>query len=138
MRRTFTEAWRKYRQQQPLQQLERLVAEVVRDHPEYHLLIEDPERALSQDFLPDAGQTNPFLHMGMHISLQEQLGADRPSGITRLYQQLREKTGDTHVTEHLLMECLGRVLWEAQQNGRMPDEQAYLECARALLGSRRR
>ena len=133
MRRTFTEAWRKYRQQQPLQQLERLVAEVVRDHPEYQRLIEDPERALSQDFLPDAGQTNPFLHMGMHISLQEQLSGDRPTGVRSIYQQLATQLGDSHKAEHQMMECLGLSLWEAQRAGRMPDENAYLDCLRQLV-----
>ena len=134
----FIESWRKHQQKLPLQPLERLIAGVIREHPEYQQLIETPEQALEQDFLPDAGRSNPFLHMGMHISLQEQLAADRPAGIAPLFQALREQTGDPHVTEHLLMECLGKVLWEAQQSARPPDEQAYLACARALLQAQRR
>ncbi len=133
MRRVFTEAWRKQRDKEPLDPLEQLIAALVQQHPEYHRLIEDPESALDRDFQPEAGQSNPFLHLGMHISLQEQLATDRPKGIALLYKQLVMQTGDAHTAEHQLMECLGRMLWEAQRAGRMPDEAAYLECVRALL-----
>ena len=101
--------------------------------PEYHPLIEDEEAALDRDFLPEGGESNPFLHLGMHISLQEQIGSDRPAGITALYRQMVLKTGDSHQAEHRLMECLGRMLWEAQRAQRLPDEQAYLECVRSIL-----
>jgi len=133
MRRVFTEAWRKQRDKEPLDPLEQLIAAIIQQHPEYHRLIEDPESALDRDFQPEAGQSNPFLHLGMHISLQEQLATDRPNGIALLYKQLVMQTGDTHTAEHQLMECLGRMLWEAQRAGRMPDETGYLECVRALL-----
>ncbi len=134
MRRVFFDAWRKYQAQQPLQPLEQMVADVVRLHPEYHSMLEQGENALERDFLPEGGETNPFLHMGMHISLLEQLGADRPSGIRGLYQQIATRLGDPHQTEHQMMECLGLSLWEAQTSGGLPDEQAYLGCLRRLLG----
>ena len=133
MRRVFTGAWRKLGQNEPLDPLEQLIAEIIRQHPEYHPLIEDEEAALDRDFLPEGGESNPFLHLGMHISLQEQIGSDRPAGITALYRQMVLKTGDSHQAEHQLMECLGRMLWEAQRAGQMPDEQGYLECVRSLL-----
>jgi len=133
MRRVFTEAWRKQHDKEPLDPLEQLIAAIVQQHPEYHRLIEDPESALDRDFQPETGQSNPFLHLGMHISLQEQLATDRPNGIALLYKQLVMQTGDTHTAEHQLMECLGRMLWEAQRAGRMPDEAAYLGCVRMLL-----
>ena len=134
MRRVFVQAWRKHRDQAPLEPLERLVAEVVRAHPEYHRLLEAGEAALDRDFLPEGGETNPFLHMGMHIGLQEQLGTDRPAGIRDLHRQLALRLGDAHAAEHQMMECLGLALWEAQRSGRMPDDQAYLTCVRRLLG----
>ena len=82
--------------------------------------------------LPEAGETNPFLHMSMHLSLQEQVGTDRPPGIHALYERLVLRSGDAHAAEHRMMECLGRILWEAQRQNGMPDEQAYLECVRRL------
>lgn len=135
MRRVFTDAWRKYRNRESLQPLERLVAEVVRRHPEYHRLLERGEEALDRDFPPDGGETNPFLHLGMHISLQEQLGGDRPAGIRDLYRRLAEQAGDDHEAEHRMMECLGFSLWQAQRTGGLPDEQVYLECVRKLVGT---
>jgi hypothetical protein len=133
MRRFFTEAWRKRVAREPLEPLERLVSEAIGQHPEYHPLIEAPELALEQEFLPESGQTNPFLHLGMHIGLQEQVTTDRPAGIAALYRRLVIQSDDIHKTEHRMMECLGRMLWDAQRTGQMPDETGYLECVRSLL-----
>ena len=85
------------------------------------------------EFLPETGDANPFLHLAMHLSLQEQISTDRPTGITALYQQLTRLTGDPHTADHQLMECLGVMLWEAQRNHALPDESAYLECVRGLF-----
>jgi len=113
MRRVFVDAWRKYRNHEPLEPLERLIAEVVRQHPEYHPLLATDAALLQRDFGAEDGQSNPFLHMGLHISLQEQAGSDRPIGIRDLYRQLIGRLGDAHAAEHRLMECLGLNLWEA-------------------------
>jgi hypothetical protein len=134
MRQVFLDAWSRLRAGEPLEPLEMLVAEVVREHPEYHGLLQGMEGALDRDYPPEAGQTNPFLHMGMHISLREQVGSGRPEGIREIYRALARHHGDGHRAEHLMMECLGVSLWEAQRSGRPPDEQAYLECLRALTG----
>jgi hypothetical protein len=133
MRRFFTETWRKARNGEVLVPLEQLLAGVIQQHPEYHPLIEAPDNAHDKDFLPDGGETNPFLHMGMHISLQEQVGTDRPAGIRTLYQKAVTKVGDSHEAEHQMMECLGKMLWEAQRENRAPDEQAYLQCVKHLV-----
>ncbi len=133
MRRLFAAAWKKANAGEPLEPLEALIAEVVRVHPEYHGLLGRDGGALDRDYLPEPGETNPFLHMGMHITIQEQVGADRPAGIALLYRQLVTKTGDAHETEHHLMECLGEALWKAQRAGTMPDDGAYLACVRRLL-----
>ncbi|MCW8944420.1 MAG: DUF1841 family protein [Sedimenticola sp.] len=134
MRRFFTETWRKAREGEVLIPLEQIIAGIIQQHPEYHALIEAPENALDKDFLPDGGETNPFLHMGMHISLQEQVGTDRPAGIRALYNKAVSKVGDDHEVEHQLMECLGKMLWEAQRANRAPDEKAYLTCVKQLIG----
>ena len=133
IRQVFAGSWKKANAGEPLEPLEQLIAEIIRRHPEYHRLLNDPEDTLDRDYLPEQGETNPFLHMGMHISIQEQIRADHPAGIALLYRQLVGKIGDAHETEHRLMECLGQMLWEAQRAGTMPDEGAYLSCARRLL-----
>ncbi len=132
MRRFFTEVWRKQQTKEAMQPLEQVIANVIHQHPEYHRMLEQPDAMLDQEYPPEGGQGNPFLHMGMHISLQEQISTDRPLGIGTLYRQLVLKCGDAHDVEHQMMECLGRMLWEAQRDNIMPDEQAYLECVRSL------
>ena len=132
LRRFYIEAWHKYRQKLPLQPLEAQITEVVALHPEYQSLLESGEKALEQEFSAESGQGNPFMHMGMHLGLREQLSTDRPAGIRSLYQRLQTKLGDSHEAEHRMMECLGQAMWEAQSNGLPPDEAKYLECLRRL------
>lgn len=91
-----------------------------------------PRRFWNGDYTPEMGQTNPFLHMGMHIAIQEQLGSNRPDGIRDVYRQICRRSGDAHAAEHLMMECLGETLWEAQRTGMEPDERVYLERLRRL------
>jgi uncharacterized protein with von Willebrand factor type A (vWA) domain len=134
MRQVFFESWRKAQAGEAMQPLEQMVSSVVSAHPEYHPLLNDKEGGLSKEFLPEGGETNPFLHMAMHITLLEQISTDRPGGISELYRRLCQRLGDDHEADHQLMECLGRMLWEAQSENRMPDEQAYLECIRRLVG----
>ena len=133
LRQFFLNSWHKFKQNQPLEPLEALVAGVVADHPEYHGLLEAGEQAIARDYTPEDGETNPFLHMGMHITIREQVQTDRPTGIAATHQQLVIKTGDAHAAEHQMQECLGLALWEAQRNGTTPDETQYLECVKKLL-----
>ncbi len=133
MRKVFTDAWRKHQERQPLEPLEQVIANILEQHPEYHKLMKDPQAALDKDFTPEGGEGNPFLHMSMHIAIQEQLSTNRPAGIAGLYQQLMMQISDPHETEHQIMECLGQMLWEAQRANRMPDEKAYLDSLKALV-----
>ncbi len=129
----FLEVWAKYKRQAPLESLEKMVLEVILQHPEYHeILAMDEEEIAAMEFLPEAGMTNPFLHMGMHIAILEQVSSNRPSGITALYQQLLRGYPSAHDLEHSMMECLGESLWQAQRNNTLPDESRYLEQVKRL------
>ena len=132
MRRVFVDAWRKANAGEQLQALERLVVDVIGEHPEYQAILAESERGLARDFPPELGETNPFLHMGLHISIREQLSVDRPPGVAALYRRIRLRTGDAHAAEHRIMDCLAQSLWEAQRGGRLPDEAGYLDCLRSL------
>ena len=110
-----------------------MIVQVVSMHPEYHRMLENEHDELDQDYLAELGHSNPFLHMGMHISLREQYSTDRPAGITHLYKQILIKLGDAHATEHAMMECLGQSLWQAQNSGQLPDDKAYIYCLKQLI-----
>lgn len=129
----FLEVWRKYKKQLPLEALEQMVLNVILQHPEYHLIFEKSKKDISaMEFTLEMKISNPFLHMGMHITILEQIGTNRPSGITTLYQQLLVKYPSTHDLEHCIMECLGESLWLAQRNNTLPDETQYLEQVKRL------
>ena len=129
----FLEVWGKNKKKLPLEALEQMVLDVILQHPEYHVILEKDEKEISaMEFTPEMGMTNPFLHMGMHITILEQIGSNRPSGITSLYQQLLPKYPSAHDLEHRIMECLGESLWMAQRNNTLPDEAQYLEQVKRL------
>jgi hypothetical protein len=132
IRRQFLEAWRKAVAGESLEPLEDQIAQVIRAHQEYHPLLESPESALSREFFPEDGETNPFLHLGLHLAVLDQVGTDRPPGIRAHYQRLAAAAGDAHEAEHRIMECLAQSLWEAQRSGRPPDEGGYLACVECL------
>ncbi|MGD2076212.1 MAG: DUF1841 family protein [Gammaproteobacteria bacterium] len=136
LRRTYCQAWAARRQGRPLEPLQAQIVAVVEQHPEYQRLLEDPDRSMSMEYSPESGETNPFLHMGMHLAIREQVDTDRPRGMRELYRRLLGSVGDAHALEHRLMECLAEALWQAQREGRAPDESRYLACVRTLAGGR--
>jgi len=131
VRQVYLAVWQKLQQNKVLEPMEALIADVIEIHPEYHALLGDSETASQADFSPEQGQTNPFLHMGMHIALREQAAGDRPAGIRALHQKLGASKG-VHEAEHAMMECLGQVLWQAQRDATEPDQYAYLDCLKKL------
>jgi hypothetical protein len=126
----YIDAWEKSQAGKILSPLEAQIAAVISDHPEYQDVLTGD--ALEEAYTPEKGETNPFLHMGLHLAIREQVATDRPPGITALFNKLRDKTGDPHATEHRALDCLAETLWEAQRNNALPDEQAYLERLRKL------
>ena len=137
LRRLYVEAWRKHRAERPLEPLEHQIVTVIEQHPEYHALLEDEAEALGRDFTPEAGQSNPFLHMGLHLAIREQAATDRPAGIAAIRTQLAERLADSHEAEHRMLERLAEALWLSQRTGRPPDEDAYVESLRQMLGRRK-
>ncbi|MGH8181334.1 MAG: DUF1841 family protein [Steroidobacteraceae bacterium] len=132
LRRMYAEAWRKYSARQPLEPLEAQVAAIIAEHPEYMPLLESGPEALEADYTPEGGRENPFLHMGLHLAIREQVATDRPAGIADIHRALSRRLGDPHAAEHAMLELLAQTLWESQRSGRAPDEQRYLERLRTL------
>lgn len=127
-RQFFFDAWRKYQQREMLTAMEDMALEVILLHPEYQRMLEMPERYQDKDYLPEMGDTNPFLHMSMHVAIKEQVSIDQPSGIRKRFQRLLQKTGDEHVATHQLMECLAEMIWQAQRDKTALDATVYFEC----------
>lgn len=136
LRSSFADAWRKHCERTPMTPLESLIADVIARHPEYQALVSDAQAVQAFDPSPGSAAENPFLHMGLHLAVREQLSIDRPPGVRQIRQALAARLGDEHDAEHALMEALAETLWEAQHGGQPPDERRYLERARARIGAR--
>jgi len=129
LRQMYKNAWEKFQQQLPLSALDIQIVEIIKQHPEY----QDFVLQLDKDFLPESGQTNPFLHMGLHLGLREQINTNRPAGIANIFQKLQVIKGSSHDAEHSMIDCLAEAMWSSQVNNQPPDETAYLDCLRAQL-----
>jgi hypothetical protein len=127
-RRFLVDAWAKRRAGEPLSDLERIAADLIAQHPEYHAFVEQPERFVDRDFGPEGGETNPFLHLALHLAVAEQLAVDQPPGIRAQFERLRVARGDEHAALHAILECLGEVVWHAQRHRTSPDAALYLAC----------
>ncbi len=134
VRRFFCETWRKTQAGEVLTPLEAIARDWLLQHPEYHDELSDPEAAQAADYDIGKGQSNPFLHLSMHLSITEQVSIDQPPGIRSAYQSLAASRGE-HEAQHEVMECLGEMLWTAQRNGTPPDGDVYIECVRKRASS---
>lgn len=132
-RQLFFSSWDKFKKKQPLLPLEEQIVQVILAHPEYHKAIENHEHYKQHTYYPEFGETNPFLHMGLHIAVREQIITDRPQGIKMVYQDLLKKYKDPLHVEHLIMDQLAECLWLSQKNNTPPDEKHYLEHLQGLL-----
>lgn len=131
-RRSFYEAWQKHLHQRPVEPLEAQLIQVIKTHPEYHYLFDNPDALIAQAFEPEE---NPFLHMSLHLAIHEQVQMNRPTGVKALYNEALSKFENAHTAEHTLVTILAQCLWNAQQNGTPPDEATYLETLRETLAS---
>jgi hypothetical protein len=126
LRTTWRTAWERRQSGLPLEPLQVQIADVIEAHPEYQAFIAS-EAVLQQEFTPVEGRENPFLHMGLHLAIHEQVGTDRPAGIRAIHERLTRRSGSAHEAEHHMIEILATALWEAQRAGQAPDEATYLE-----------
>lgn len=134
-RQLFFDTWRKYRQQEVLSGIEAIALEVILQHQEYQALLDNVDQYLDKDFLPEMGDTNPFLHMSMHVAIKEQLSINQPIGICERFARLQEKTGSHHDAAHQVMECLAEMIWQAQRCQSAPDATIYFDCLDKRLNS---
>ena len=129
VRHFFCTAWQKHRDRLPLVGVEVAAGDIAARHPEYHPLLDDAQEAVHQDWTPEQGKMNPFLHLSLHLAVFEQVSIDQPPGIRQAFTALCQKT-DVHSAEHILLDCLGETIWRAQKEGRVMDTAAYLELIR--------
>jgi len=125
VREMFFGAWQTYREGKPLTGIQALALDVILQHPEYHAMLDDPGRYREKEYVDEA---NPFLHMSLHLALEEQLSIDQPPGIRARWEALLQRSGDRHEALHHAIECLAETVWRSQREGAPPDAAAYLSC----------
>ena len=134
------ESWRKFCAQEPLIGMEAEAAAVIAAHPEYHAMLTDHaaflDRYRDRDYPPEFGETNPFLHLSMHLSIREQVSIDQPTGVREAHAGLSTALGDALLAEHEMMECLAEMIWQSQRHHVPPDATAYVHALKARVQAR--
>lgn len=133
-RQFLFDAWSKFKQHVPLTDLEKIAVEVMQMHPEYHSVLDAPERYMQQQYFPEMGETNPFLHLSLHLSVIEQISINQPIGIAKIYNTLLQQHDDKHMAQHDLLECLAETLWHSQRNNIPLDSVHYLNLLNQRIG----
>ena len=134
VRSFFCDAWRKHQERLPLVGAEVTAADIAARHPEYHALLADSAAALEKEWTPEGGQTNPFLHLSLHLAIHEQVSIDQPPGIRAAFEAACAQRGERHAALHDALECLGEMMFNAQRNGTPPDALAYVGCLKRKAG----
>lgn len=132
-RQFFFDAWQHYQDKKPLTDLEAVTIDLLLQHPEYHHALQNQATLAERDFPPEHGETNPFLHLSLHLALQEQLSIDQPAGVRLAYKQLQTHFQDAHRAQHAMMECLAEMLWRAQRDHSSLDPSIYFDCIAQTL-----
>ena len=134
VREFFFNTWSQFKTQKPLTDLEKIALNVIHMHPEYQSILNVPEQYMHQEYFPEFGETNPFLHMSLHLSILEQVSINQPTGITDIYQLLKLKHQDEHDAQHDILECLGEAIWQAQRNNTALNANFYVQLLQQKVG----
>ena len=128
-RKFLAKSWEKFKANQLLEPLELQLAKIIEKHPEYQEIINN----LDTEYFPEQGKINPFLHINLHLSLQDQLSLDQPKGIKEIYNSLVKKIKDTHRVEHIMMEQIAEMIFNSQKNNKPMDQEQYLRSLKELI-----
>ena len=128
-RKFLAKAWEKYKANQFLEPLELQLANIIAKHPEYQEIINN----LDTEYFPEQGKINPFLHINLHLSLQDQLDLDQPKGVKEIYNSLLKKIKDTHQVEHIMMGHIAEMIFISQKNNKPMDQEQYLRSLKELI-----
>ncbi|MBP9727072.1 MAG: DUF1841 family protein [Gammaproteobacteria bacterium] len=132
LRQKYFDVWNRYLEKLPMEALDLQICDLILAHPEYHSIFNQPDKFIDKDYLPEQGESNPFLHLSLHLGIREQISTNRPEGIGMVYENLMSRHQDSHQVEHILMECMMAQLFEAQQKQQMPDEKVYIAALQRL------
>ncbi len=135
VREFFFYTWSQFKAQKLLTDLEKIALGVVHMHPEYHTILGAPEQYKQQEYFPEFGETNPFLHMSLHLSILEQISINQPIGITGIYDQLKLKYQNEHDAQHDILDCLAEAIWQAQRNNTALDANFYVQLLQQKVGN---
>ncbi len=131
-RAVFYAVWNKHENNEPLEPMEQSILAIIEAHPEYHAYLNNPEKFQDKEFSAEQGETNPFMHFGIHLAIADQVRLDNPKGMKKIYQDYLKKFNDSHTADHKIMEVLIGHLWDMMQTNTAFDEASYMQTLKQM------
>lgn len=128
----LAEVWRK-RFSLHLQPIEVMTLKIINAHPQYHHILENIDSYLNKNWSALSRDSNPFLHLSLHLSLQEQVSIDQPPGIAVIHQKLCDRYGNWLEAEHQMMDALLELLSNVGLSNKDFDMNMYLDRLKQLV-----
>ncbi len=132
-RQILFDVWKKYQTNQPLEPLEKKILTIMLNHPEYAHVFSNEDKFIATDYFSELSETNPFLHLSLHLVILEQVEIDKPNGIRALYKQAIAFFQDVHEADHCIMNSLAIAMHEMLNQNKPFDEKAYLKRIKIAL-----
>ena len=90
-----------------------LLGRLLHQHGEWLGLFEQPEPRL----LDVPGEVNPYLHISLHVAVEQQLEADDPPATRHTLARLQRAGLDGHEARHRIMTAVAEEMAAATRNG---------------------
>jgi hypothetical protein len=111
-------------------------AEVMLEHEEeYFNQFEMADLTYNYQYDPDT-EENPFLHIALHVVVENQLEAGQPTEVYQFYDSMRKRKCSHHDAIHLIAALLAPLIVIALQRNGAPDEELYRSLLRKYKGKK--
>lgn len=101
-----------------------LIGKLMLEHEEYHNHFEFADALEDYQFDPE-NSVNPFLHITIHVVVENQLKLKEPIEAYQFYNSMRKKKVSHHETIHLIGNILGPLLFQVLKRNEPFDNNLY-------------
>ncbi|AGF49226.1 DUF1841 family protein [Candidatus Kinetoplastidibacterium galati] len=127
----FIEVWNKHKLSKTLTPIEKTTIACILEHPQFYKDLDNKE-SIKNSYNSNFPESNPFLHLSMHLAISEQLLIDQPCGIKAAYNKLIT-SNDPHTAIHKIIKCLTLTIQYSQTHRLELDSNKYMNLIKDLI-----
>lgn len=107
-----------------LSEEEQQIGKLMLEHEEYHNQFEFADALEDYQFDPESG-VNPFLHISIHVIVENQLKSKQPIEAYQFYNSIRRKKVSHHETIHLIGNIFAPLMFQVLKRKEPFDNELY-------------